>query len=225
MAIRDTFNAIAGEYDRYRPQLIPCFYDFYGTILDVLPFDVQAEIRVLDLGCGTGLITQFLLERYPKASFVLLDLADEMLAVAAERFRGQAVELCLADYVAESFDGQFDLIVSGLSIHHLDGHDKARLFGKCHRHLKDGGLFINADQVCGGSAEIEALYRRDWLAKIRVSGLTEDQVDSALERTKEDRMSTLTDQLRWLKDAGFADVECWYKSFSFAVFGGMKKGG
>jgi tRNA (cmo5U34)-methyltransferase len=39
---------------------------------------------------------------------------------------------------------------------------------------------------------------------------------------KEDRMATLGSQLRWLEEAGFREVDCWYKSYNFAVFGGHK---
>jgi tRNA (cmo5U34)-methyltransferase len=39
---------------------------------------------------------------------------------------------------------------------------------------------------------------------------------------KYDRMAPLNTQLRWLEEAGFQDVDCWYKNFSFAVFGGHR---
>jgi tRNA (cmo5U34)-methyltransferase len=37
-----------------------------------------------------------------------------------------------------------------------------------------------------------------------------------------DRMAPLEDQLGWLEATGFVDIDCWYKNFSFAVFGGRK---
>jgi len=83
-------------------------------------------------------------------------------------------------------------------------------------------VFIDADQVCGSTPEIEARYRETWLRQVRACGVSEGDLAAALERMKEDRMAPLQAHLLWLTEAGFQAVDCWYRSYNFAVFGGRK---
>lgn len=53
-------------------------------------------------------------------------------------------------------------------------------------------------------------------------GLTRQELDAAYERTKLDKMSTLDNQLNWLQESGFKDVDCVYKYFNFVVLFGRK---
>ena len=85
-AVQQAFNIKAATYDQNRRLLIPDFEEFYSVGIDALAYD-NASPRVLDLGGGTGLSTDFLLKRYPQARVTLLDFADEMLSIARERFK------------------------------------------------------------------------------------------------------------------------------------------
>lgn len=57
MSIKNAFDMAAKDYDQARKQLIPCFDDFYGTALELIPFETKDRINVLDLGAGTGLFS------------------------------------------------------------------------------------------------------------------------------------------------------------------------
>jgi tRNA (cmo5U34)-methyltransferase len=83
-------------------------------------------------------------------------------------------------------------------------------------------MFVNADQVLGATTELEKLYRTHWLESVRALGISDEELNKARQRMEYDRMTPLSDQLGWLKQAGFRDVDCWYKNFSFAVFGGHR---
>lgn len=74
MSVVNKFNQKAKEYDSERRALIPCFDDFYGVTIDCIDFKGDNP-KVLDLGAGTGILSQFLLEKYPNAEIVLIDLA------------------------------------------------------------------------------------------------------------------------------------------------------
>lgn len=52
--MRALFDGAAAGYDRARRQLVPPFDDFYGTVVESIPYEREAAIRVLDLGAGTG---------------------------------------------------------------------------------------------------------------------------------------------------------------------------
>jgi len=141
-----------------------------------------------------------------------------MVDVARQRFQGSSnIEYIIDDFAKYNFARSFDLIVSSLAIHHLNGPEKAALYQKAFASLKKGGCFINADQVLGSTEYLEFLYKEDWKRKILMGPLSEDELVQAYERTKLDKMSTLNEQLDWLQKAGFSDVDCVYKNFNFVV--------
>ncbi len=222
-AIKQAFDLSANTYDQSRRQLIPCFDAFYTTVLEVIPFNLDDRFRVLDLGAGTGLLSQLLAQRFPRARIQLMDISAAMLAKAKERLAKAPAEVqfVTGDYTA-GLGGEFEVVVSSLSIHHLADELKARLFYDILAVLTRGGLFINADQVLGATPEIDRRYRETWLHKVRASGIAPTELTAAMERMKEDRMATLANQLAWLRQAGFGEVNCWYQNFSFAVFSGIK---
>ena len=224
MSIKKAFDQGAKDYDSARKQLIPCFDDFYGTALDLISFPKTDKIKVLDLGAGTGLFSSLVSQCYPNAEFVLYDLSSAMLEEAKKRFENEEtnVSYIVKDYSSKEIEGSYDLIISALSIHHLTGLDKERLFNKIYAHLNKNGLFINADQVLGATPFIEESYRNSWINQVKEKGVTDKALESALERMKEDKMSTLDEQLTWLRSAQFKEVNCWYKNYSFVVYSGRK---
>ncbi|WP_419175945.1 class I SAM-dependent methyltransferase [Desulfosediminicola sp.] len=229
MSVQSVFNKYAGQYDQSRKKLIPCFDDYYQTMLEVIPFGQDSALEVLDLGAGTGLVAGLVADNYPGARITLVDIAGEMLAKARNALAGydNNFEFVTADYVAgESFgpvERGFDLIISSLSIHHLEDETKSNLFRKIFANLKPGGVFVNADQALGETEAIEKVNHNKWLEQARALGATEQELAASLERMREDRMAPLDDQLQWLREAGFAEVTCWYKNYSFIVYSGMKR--
>lgn len=221
MGIKKAFNEGAKSYDSARKQLVPCFDDFYGTALDLITFGKE-QIKVLDLGAGTGLFSYFVADKYPSAEFTLVDLSDQMLDEAKNRFSGLNADIKYINinYATTKIEGKFDLIISALSIHHLTEQEKQLLFNKLSNMLNKNGLFVNADQVLGQTDTIENMYKNDWLKKVRKNGVSESSLNAALKRMKEDKMSTLEKQLEWLKINNFRDVNCWYQNNSFVVYSG-----
>jgi tRNA (cmo5U34)-methyltransferase len=221
------FDKKAREYDRARRQLVPDLDGFYGAALESVPFRRDEEIRVLDLGAGTGLLSAMVAERFPRSRVTIVDLSVEMLRVARRRFAGDAgrFEFRTMDYARKPLPRGplgYDLIVSALSIHHLTDGDKRELFEKAHDSLAVGGRFVNADQVRGETPEVEALYQEWWLGRVREAGVSEEDLAAALARMRADKNATLEAQMRWLAEAGFKPVRCAYKDHRFAVYGGRK---
>ncbi|MEK4029446.1 MULTISPECIES: class I SAM-dependent methyltransferase [Bacillaceae] len=220
--LQEKFNENAPHYDEQRKKLIPCFDDFYSIPLSIIETTKEAP-AVLDIGAGTGLFSSFAKERYPDAQITLIDLSEKMMDVAKERFRkDKKIDYIIADYTEYKFDQKFDIIISSLSIHHLRDVEKKKLYKKIFTWLHEDGMFLNADQVLGHTPFIESLYQNDWKHKIEASGLTKAEIQAAYERTKLDNMATLEDQISWLQESGFTDVDCLYKYFNFVVLYGRK---
>lgn len=216
------FDQIAGDYDNQRRKLIPCFDDFYDIPVSIVD-TINDSPNILDIGAGTGLFSAKMLEKYPKANVTLIDISEKMLEVAKSRFNNNSnVKYIVDDYTKHEFKGAFDIVISSLSIHHLTDTEKKNLYAKIFSIMTRNGWFLNADQVLGTTPYIEALYKLDWQKKVESSGLSKVEILSAYERTKLDKMSTLDDQLNWLKAVGFSDVDCIYKYFNFVVLFGRK---
>ncbi|CUW38911.1 Putative SAM-dependent methyltransferase(Methyltransferase type 12,49-144) [Magnetospirillum sp. XM-1] len=224
LTVEAAFNRAARSYDGLRRQLIPCFDDFYGAALDLVAEYAPPAAHILDLGAGTGLLSALVAERLPDARLVLTDLAEGMLAQARERFAGRSVpvELRVMNHLDLAEEGAYDVVMSALSIHHLEDEGKRAVYAAMARAVRPGGLVLNADQVAGDTPEMEARYWTHWHESIRRAGVSDDDVAAAIERQTLDRRAPLAPQLGWLRQAGLAEVECRYKNVSFAVMAGIR---
>ncbi|MFC9708675.1 class I SAM-dependent methyltransferase [Paenibacillus sp. NPDC056933] len=220
--VKQLFDRIAEDYDVQRKQLIPCFDEFYGMALDLMESPLESP-RILDLGAGTGLLSGMLLQKYPKAQLTLVDISEKMLEGARHRFRDiTQVQYVVGDYSRHDFTSSYDMVISSLSIHHLNHADKKNVFCTVHELLESGGLFINADQVQGRTVDTDTYYRQRWLKSIHRSGLSDEAISASIERRKADINAPLEDQLVWLEEAGFSMVDYMYKYLDFAVFCAQK---
>jgi tRNA (cmo5U34)-methyltransferase len=218
--IQNQFNAVSEKYDRQRRFLIPCFDDFYGTAL-MLSEEVSVVKNILDVGAGTGLMSAFFQEKYPDAKITLVDISADMLKKAEERFDGnENINFLNADFATVDLpENHYDLVVSGLAIHHLPNQLKQQLFGKIKKTLRAGGWFINADQVLGETDLAEKIYTENWKNHVQQHpDLTNEEKQSAFGRIKVDIMAPLAAQLTWLETAGMKNANCYYQYYNFVVF-------
>jgi tRNA (cmo5U34)-methyltransferase len=217
---RAVFDATAATYDRDRMKLIPGHEAFYAAALELIPTDT---IRIVELGAGSGLFSAMLRAAFPEAHLTLIDFSENMLALARQRLGDDPqITFSLTDYTTEPLPAHSDAIVSSLSIHHLEDDRKRALLQPIFSALRPGGLFINADHIAGPTPELEEMYQLRWLADVRALGATEQQIADSLFRQQEDRRTPVATQLAWLRDAGFTNVDCWYKHSSFAVMSGTR---
>lgn len=167
--------------------------------------------RFLDLGTGDGRLLAAVRELHPGAAAVGVDASAPMLDRAAERFDGDPlVELRRHDLARPLPDlGRADAVVSGLAVHHLADERKRELFGEAHALLAPGGVFANLDLVSAASSRLHERFRRE-------IGRTEDDPS--------DRLADMSEQLSWLRDAGFGEVDCHFKWLQLTLVVAVKKG-
>ena len=137
---------------------------------------------ILELGVGTGVTAKAVLERHPRARLVGIDESEAMLAAAD--LEGDLRVSRLEDPLP---DGPFDLVVSCLAVHHLGSDEKGDLFRRVAEVLRPGGRFVLADVVVPESADDEVTPTTPGF----------------------DRPDPLSDQLDWLRDAGFDAHTTW----------------
>lgn len=217
---QEVFDATASTYDTDRSKLIPGCDAFYRWALDLIP--ARAKV-ICELGAGSGLMTRLLRDRFPNAHLHVIDFSAPMLELAKNRMTDDSnITWQQSNYVTESFPHDLCTVVSSLSIHHLDDADKRTVFRKSYASLKPNGVFVNADQIAGSTLALEARYKSLWLEQVRALGATEEQIEASLYRQQEDRCASVRDQLQWLREAGFADADCWFKDNRFAVMAGTR---
>jgi len=130
LAIDQAFNETVEYYDSWIRKAVPGYDDLFAVAKELIPFTPEQSVDVLDLGAGTGLFAGQVLEKYPLARFVLWDVAGRMLDVASQRFldRPEQFRYVVDDYRNLRDAGSFDMVVSSLSIHHLEDDEKRELF-------------------------------------------------------------------------------------------------
>lgn len=218
MSIQEQFNAVAKDYDKQRRLFIPCFKDFYGIAIENLTLSNENPL-LLDIGAGTGLFSEMVLHKYPQAQIELIDISSDMLQIAKERLKSYPkVTFTQADINDIKIEHcKYDAVVSSLAIHHLADTDKKNIYRKIFHGLKAGGIFIHAEQVLASNEHLQEKYHTTWLNKITKSGLSAKEIEMGLERVKLDKRTPLETQLSWLKEIGFANVDCLYKYYDFVV--------
>ncbi len=217
------FDAHAADYDASRRRLVPSFEPFYGTAVEAIGLTGLSPRRVLDLGAGTGLLSQFVRAAYPEAELTLLDGSAPMLDRARDALGEERVTYLHADLGDPLPAGPWDAIVSSLAIHHLADAAKRQLMARIHAALAPGGVFVNAEQVAGPTGRLTALYA-DWHERrARAAGSDDAEWSAALGRMRFDRHASVEDQLAWLRAAGFADADCVFRDPRFAVLVALKR--
>ncbi|MEW6715024.1 MAG: class I SAM-dependent methyltransferase [Nitrospirota bacterium] len=198
-------------------------------------FAGRENIELLDIGCGDGVLTEELFRADSAISATLIDGNDGMLQRAKERLKAfQDVNFLKASFqeilAGEIELGSYDLCVSSMAIHHLEMKEKTSLFKKMLSHLKAEGHFINIDVMLPPSKELESWYFaiwRDWLGHMMDRyNVTDETPEDLIKRYKDpssmNKPDTLSNQLKALEEAGFMDVDCYFKNGIFAVFGGKR---
>jgi tRNA (cmo5U34)-methyltransferase len=142
---------------------------------------------VLELGTGTGETARRVLDTHPDAQLVGVDASPGMVRVARESLPADRVTLHVGRLEDPLPEGPFDLVVSCLAVHHLQGPSKADLFGRIATNLAPGGRFVLADVV----EPVEPSY-------------AVTAIDPEI-----DHPSKLDEQIAWIDAAGMAPEITW----------------
>ncbi|MDQ3695285.1 MAG: class I SAM-dependent methyltransferase [Chloroflexota bacterium] len=206
--------------------LTPARDEMGRALLDHVPARPDETFTAVEIGCGAGWLSEALLERFGRARVVALDGSPAMLRHAGERLApfGDRVELRHGrleerDWL-DRLGGPVRCFLSSLTLHHLDGPGKQALFARLFSALEPGGALCVADLVEPGSDWARRHMADAWTEAVRQRSLdltggtraydffiehewnTYDYPDSEV-----DMPSPLADQVRWLTDAGFVNID------------------
>ena len=214
------FNDASDDYDKYRKQAIPNMDIYYNTVVKLTKN--YEKPKILDLGAGTGILTQLLYTQHPTADITLFDMSTEMLNVARQKFENMNFRYVEGNYLEYDFEEKYDIVVSSLSIHHLTDDEKEVLYRKIYDILTPSGIFINADQVNGETDYTEKLFKKQDADYLNIQDIPEEAKETLRQRRKLDKPAKLSDTIRWYNDIGYRNVDVYYKYYRYFVIAGEK---
>jgi tRNA (cmo5U34)-methyltransferase len=193
----------------------------------LLPFQVGDAFTFLDLGAGTGAASSAVLTEYPNANAILAEYStlmmaegDKVLARFAGRYRYVEFDMNSSDWpVSEPLDA----VISALSIHHLPDSRKRSIFREIFDRLKPGGWYINYDPVRAEDSSMESIWERandryDPDGPWKRAHRTEQELARYENHVR--YMIPLEPQLAWLKEAGFQNIDVFWKRLDWVIYGG-----
>ena len=210
--------------------------DLMLRVLDAAHIHVE---RFIDLGCGDGILGRTLLDRYPDSAGVFLDFSEAMVEAATRKLTPLAgrARVVKADFATSSWldevgpEHGYSLVVSGYAIHHQADQRKRELYREIFEVLAPGGMFLNMEHVASST---------DWAATAFVDLMVDSllrfhqQQGDDLDRDEVARryvnrpdwsaniLAPVESQCQWLRDIGYIDVDCYFKAFELALFGGRR---
>jgi tRNA (cmo5U34)-methyltransferase len=180
------------------------------ALLEQIPTDAR---RILDLGTGDGRLMALIKQKNPNVEGICLDFSEPMLKLAEKRFeKDKKIQVLKHDFrnpLPSSELGYFDVIVSGLAIHHLVHERKKQLFKEIFDLLYKGGVFCNLEHVASSTVSLHNKF----LARVGLTPVTDDPSNKLLD---------VETQLIWLREIGFIDADCSWKWLEIALLTGFK---
>ena len=222
---------------------VPSREEQITTLCSLIPARADEAFTVVEPGAGAGVLACAVLEAFPRCRYVALDGSATMRARLAETLRRHRdrVEVRGFDLAERGWRAALPrplrAVLASLVVHHLPAAGKRRLFADVARHLEPGGALLLADVVEPASPAAREAFARQWDDAARAQSLALTGGLDAFERFARDgwnfyrgtpdvidQPSRLDEQLRWLRGAGFATVDCFWMRAGHAVFGGWRAG-
>jgi tRNA (cmo5U34)-methyltransferase len=224
----------------YGPYFVPERERQIAIIAELIPPPPMGALLV-ELCSGEGLLGRALLEQFPACQLLALDGSAEMRSRTQAACHAHADRLTVAAFDLGSRDWRTfpeppHAIVSSLAIHHLGGQEKQTLFSDLAAALVSGGVLVIADIVRPPDARGLKVAAQQWDEAVRARALAFDGNLRAFAEFQRlgwnyfrdpdgssiDKPSSLVEQLVWLAEAGFVEVDCQWLFAGHAIFGGRK---
>ena len=192
-------------YDHLIGRIVPSQPLLLQTALDYLP---PSPELVLELGCGTGILTGLLRAACPNCALTALDIDPEMLAIAAAKPELEGVRFIAGD-LRDPWPGECsDVIITALCLHHVSLAERSEVAERAARLLRPGGRFICADIFRAEQEWEEELLTESWRRAMAREGAPGDVIEGMILQ-RANRMPHLS-TVSWfqdrLREAGFSCV-------------------
>jgi tRNA (cmo5U34)-methyltransferase len=223
-SVKHHLDVDADGYDVQIRRFIPHYDEMIATGVELLTALAPADGHILDLGGGTGVLSSAVLEQLPDVRLTVLDLDADMLGEARRRLGRFSDRV---SFYEGSFLGSLpaaDAVVASLALHHVhDLRSKTGLYRAIRDTLSPGGVLVNLDATVTEDARLNGLVFDRMAARMGEHGITDaDARDHFAAWADEDRYFPLEAELNALREAGFDEVECFWRRGLCAVTCGLR---
>ena len=221
-SVRRHLRLAIDDYDETIRRFVPGYDAMLAAV--AREFAPVRPSRVLDLGGGTGSLTQTLLDLGGVENIDLIDVDPEMLAQARIRLVrfGRRVRLREMSFFSEL--PPCNGVAASLALHHIaTRNEKTDLYRRIYRALQPGGLFVNADVTMPRAEPERQQAYRLWIDHMIACGINEGRARQHFaEWAEEDTYFPVEEELAALETAGFRS-ECVWREDPMAVMVGRKE--
>lgn len=222
--VKEHFEMKYYDYDKLIQNLIPKYTEMHKLVVQLVDFPKENKLSILDLGVGTGQTALSLLQKFPNATLDGIDISPKMIEQAKIRLKNflDRITFSEQDIKDLKISKSYNACIAVLSIHHLNENQKPKLFRKIFDNLNDNGIFVIGDIIKFDSEKVTKEKEEDW-RNFLIKNLGEKEGQYWFENyQEEDLPSSVSNQLEWLKQAGFKEVKCIWEHMNYAVFFGRK---
>ncbi|MBE6486353.1 MAG: class I SAM-dependent methyltransferase [Methanosphaera stadtmanae] len=223
--LKKHFNKEAEAFDKQVQKNIPCYNEMLTALINAIPNNKDSP-KILDLGCGTGNITQKALNRFPEAEVTCLDLSENMIEIAKDKLSSyENIEYIVGDFTQMELNTKYDVVLSSLALHHIpNDEEKEAMYKNIYETLEKDGVFYNADVIKANSNYNEELNNKVAIQEMKENGVTDEEIaEHKGKRDANDIPTTLIKHIKMLENVGFKEIDVIWKHYSNAVYGGSKK--
>ena len=207
------------KYDKDIVNSIPGYREMHAEIGRRLS-TFKSNLKILDLGPGTGNTSNIINKNTSNSSFILIDFSDVMLEGAKTKLRNVQCEYILADYSEIELPTKCDVVVSVIGMHHQESDDEKRsMFQKIYYSLNEGGSFIYGDLMTFEDKETAAL--NDALHYHFLVSNAEDRStlkDWAYHHKFLNSPASIEKSVHWLEEIGFLVEIVFNEINTFLIF-------
>jgi len=217
--VQSFYDDINDQYTEYILRCVPRYAEMQWAIMHYIP-ETLNPVNILEIGCGTGNLTKLILQRYPNATLHLVDISEKMIDGCKNEFMDyDKIKFYCNDFrELDSNIPNCDLVLSSISIHHINDDEKKMLFKKLYERLTINGIFCYSDQFSSFEDEIYRKNILQWKNESMKNGSNLKEWKMWMDHQNEhDYHAPLGDQLKWIKDSGFINAECVWRHLLWSV--------
>lgn len=223
---------------------VPAREEQISTLLQLIPASADEDFTVVELASGEGKLIEAILERFPRCHALALDGSATMrervqqrLSRFQHRLEVRPFELSEPAW-RDELPGGIRCVLSSLCVHHLNGSGKRQLFRDMLKHLVPGGALLLADIIQPADQHIAAFFAQQYDEIVREQSRGRRGDLSGFEEFERqqwnyfrydygkpdlyDQPSLLSEQLRWLQEVNFRQVDCYWMRAGHAIYGGYR---